>query len=102
MRDLNLGPDSKKLIERYRTLDRDQRTIEQKSDELYSLGCQMANMLERWNTIGWCWPDACPAQVCGGPHVKVVYATDSTVEVIEPYNKIGETFPDVPHTVVRS
>lgn len=99
MRDLNLGPDSKKLIERFNAIDPEPGALD-KAD-LVILAREMSRMLERWNNIGWCWPDACPAQVCGGPHVKVVYATDSTVEVIEPYNKIGETFPDVPHTVVR-
>jgi hypothetical protein len=108
MRDLNLGPDTRKLADNFRALDRDQRTIEAKANELYSAACQMTNMLERWLTVGWCWPDACPAAVCGGPHVEVEYEFDKTnhpvgnTAVIEPYNKIGTTFPEVPYHVVTN
>lgn len=102
MRDLNLGPESKKLIERYNTLDRDQRSSEDKAYEWYSLAMAMSKMLERWNTIAWCWPDNCPAQICGGPHFKVTYKdNDFTQEVIEPYNNLGSTFANVPYTVER-
>lgn len=101
MRDLNLGPDSRNMVERYRKLDSDQRTIEQKANEIYSLACQMANMIERWTEVGWCWIDAAPARICGGPHVRVRYTNSKLVEVIEPANKVGETFPDVPHTIIR-
>jgi hypothetical protein len=107
MKDLNLGPDSKRLVDQFRKLDRDQRTIESKADETYSLACQMTNMLERWMTIAWCWPDNCPAQICSGPHVRVKYHHESTrhgvrpIEVIEPYNHIGERFPGVPYTIIK-
>jgi hypothetical protein len=107
MRDLNLGPDSKKLIEQFRALDSDQRTIERKADELYSYASQMAKMLERWLDLAWCWTDACPAQVCKGPHFRVKYQHDrmvtshNPIEVIEQAQHVGETFPDVPYTIVR-
>ncbi|HWI70135.1 MAG TPA: hypothetical protein VNS88_17515 [Nitrospiraceae bacterium] len=107
MRDLNLGPDSRKLIERYRKLDRDQRTIEAKADEIYSLACQMTNTLERWIDIAWCWPDAAPARICGGPHVRVKYQHDRMgqntrpVEIVEHINHVGEMYPDTPYTIIK-
>jgi hypothetical protein len=107
LRDLNLGPDSKKLVERYRKLDRDQRTIEVKADEIYSLACQMANALERWIDVAWCWVDAAPASICGGPHVRVKYQHDrmgeatKPIEAIEQVDHVGETFPGIPYTVIK-
>jgi hypothetical protein len=93
MRDLNLGPDSRDLIKKYR-------------DPVYHQGNRsvvadnMAAMLERWMEVGWCWPDSSPARICGGPHVKVKYEFNQSVEVIEPANKVGETFPDAKYTII--
>jgi hypothetical protein len=97
MRDLNLGPDTKALIAKYRAQE-DDRTF---------LTDDMADMLERWLDVAWCWPDACPARICGGPHVRVKYQHDrmntspNPIEVIEPATHVGETFPDVPYTIIR-
>jgi hypothetical protein len=102
MRNLNLGPDSKQLAIKFNTLDRDQRTMEAKADEIYNVARLMAAMLKRWVEVAWCWPDSCPAQMCGGPHVKVKYDFDKTVEVIEPANKVGETFPDAKFTILTN
>lgn len=99
MRDLNLGPDTRKLIKRY------QETSDQKLGDYFA--AEMAKMLERWMTISWCWPDNCPAQICSGPHVRVKYQHDKMgsdprpIEVIEPYNHIGERFPGVPYTIIK-
>ncbi len=90
MRDLNLGPESKKLIERWRKAD----------SPAVEIGHELVAMLERWIEVAWCWPDACPSQICGGPHVKVRYEFDKTTEVIEPANRVGETFPDAKHTII--
>jgi hypothetical protein len=106
MRELNLGPDSKRLVERYRKID--EPFVQDKKDwqAKAKLAHEMAAMLERWMTVAWCWPDNCPATICGGPHVKVRYEDDrmgnqkKPVEVIEPYNKIGTTFPEVPYHVI--
>jgi hypothetical protein len=110
MRDLNLGPDTRKMIERYN--DRCKREAPDFNapavETLEAAAHEMAAMLKRWMTIAWCWTDACPATICGGPHVRVVYEQDALgfakpfkrVEVIEPYNKIGTTFKDVPFHVI--
>ena len=105
MRDLNLGPDTKRLIERYRVADRSTVTDE---DLIHHIASDMVFMLERWLDVGWCWPDACPAQVCGGPHFRVKYQHNNMItsvnpiEVIEQAQHVGETFPDVPYTIIRS
>jgi hypothetical protein len=91
MRNLNLGPDTKKLINKYRASEDDKSFV---SDD-------MADMLERWMNEAWCWVDGGPARVCGGPHVKVRYKFDRTVEVIEPANKVGETYPEVEHAIIK-
>jgi hypothetical protein len=102
LRDLNLGPDSKKLVERFRSMK-----IEGPPGRLAMITQEMATMLDRWITVGWCWPDACPATICGGPHFKVRYEDDKMgeqkkpIEVIEPYSKIGTTFPEVPYHVIN-
>jgi hypothetical protein len=96
VRDLNLGPDTKRLIERFGSMK-----IEGPPGKLAMLTQEMRLMLERWLEVGWCWPDACPATICGGPHVKVRYTMGRLTEVIEPADKVGETFPDVPHTVIK-
>jgi hypothetical protein len=101
MRDLNLGPDSQKLIDAFRALDRDQRVIAAKADELYMSAIGMARMLERWIEVAWCWPDACPARICKGPHVRVRYENSKTIEVIEPIDRVGETFPGDKFTIIR-
>jgi hypothetical protein len=98
LRDLNLGPDTRKLINRW----------SKAGPAAGDISHEMAAMLERWITVAWCWPDACPAAVCAGPHVKVRYEDDrmgsqkKPVEVIEPYNKIGTTFPEVPYHVINA
>jgi hypothetical protein len=94
MRDLNLGPDSKKLVERYRDPTRNPGARNNVAD-------QMALMLERWMEVAWCWQCASPVRICGGPHVKVRYDFDKTTEIIEPANKVGETFPDASYTIVN-
>ena len=96
MRDLNLGPDSKKLADRFRSMK-----IEGPPGPLAMLTQEMALMLERWIDVAWCWIDAAPAQVCGGPHVRVEYKTDRPTQIIEPLSKVGETFPDVPYTIIK-
>lgn len=107
MKDLNLGPESKRLIEHYeRDCVREPPDFHKPAIETLEAACRaMADMLKRWNTVCWCWPDNCPAQICEGPHFKVVYKIQgddrNTIEVIEPYNKLGSTHPDVPFTVVR-
>jgi hypothetical protein len=98
MRDLNLGPDSKRLVDKYNY----NRGREHPDQALIDAADDMAAMLARWIEVAWCWPDACPSQICGGPHVKVRYDFDKTVEVIEPKNQVGETFPDAKHTVVTT
>ena len=102
VRDLNLGPETKKLTDRFHAAEhQDGRTIS------YAFATEMAKMLERWLDVAWCWPDACPARICNGPHFRVRYQHDklgadhNTVEIIEPANHVGETFPDVPYTIVR-
>jgi len=95
LRDLNLGPDTKRLVERYRTVE------VENSQQLREHADNMVAMLERWIEVGWCWVCASPATVCGGPHVKVRYTMGRLTEVIESANKVGETFPDVPHTVIK-
>jgi hypothetical protein len=94
MRDLNLGPDSKSLVERFRKESKDSK------NEIVEVANDMAKMLERWYEVAWCVPDACPAQICGGPHVKVRYDFDKTVDVIEPAHKVGETFKETPYHVI--
>jgi hypothetical protein len=97
MRDLNLGPESKKLIDKYRA-SRDDKSF---------VADDMADMLERWLDVAWCWTDAGPARICGGPHVRVKYQHDrmitsnNPVEVIEQVQHAGETFPDVPFTIIK-
>jgi hypothetical protein len=108
MRDLNLGPDSKRLVERYREFTQGELPLKEAHVVLALQANSMAAMLERWITVGWCWPDACPATICGGPHVKVRYednrmgSTFRPCEVIEPYNQIGTTFKEVPYRVITN
>lgn len=101
MRDLNLGPDSRKLVDRFKEIDgpfvQDKKDWQAKAE----LAADMAKMLERWMEVAWCWVDAAPARICGGPHVKVRYTNSKLVEVIEPIDKVGETFPDVPYTIIK-
>lgn len=101
MRDLNLGPDSKRLIERYRKIDepfvQDKKDWQAKAE----LAADMIQMLERWVELCWCWVDAAPARICGGPHVRVRYTNSKLIEVIEPVEHVGETFPDVPYTIIK-
>lgn len=94
MRDLNLGPDSRDLIAKYKRQAYDKEMAA-------ALASDMAAMLERWIELCWCWPDAAPARICGGPHVKVRYQNSRLIEVVEPANQVGETFPDVPYTIVK-
>jgi hypothetical protein len=98
MRDLNLGPDTRKLIDKYKG----NRDKEHPSQPLIDAADDLVAMLERWLNVGWCWPDACPANICGGPHVKVRYDFDKTVEVIEPANEVGGTFPDAKYTILTT
>jgi hypothetical protein len=98
LRDLNLGPDSKKLIDQYHRAAGSSTGVE--AGYAVKLAVDMAKMLERWIEVGWCWPDACPATICGGPHVKVRYDFDKTVDVIEPAHKVGTTFPETPYHVI--
>ena len=99
MRDLNLGPESRKLVERYR------KTSDQKLGSYFA--AEMSKLLERWTDIAWCWIDAAPARICGGPHVRVKYQLDSTghgvrpMEYIEQVDHVGETFPGIPYTVIK-
>jgi hypothetical protein len=101
MRDLNLGPESSALISKYKRVAYDKGLAADVAGE-------MARMLERWLDVAWCWPDACPARICGGPHVRVKYqhdrmlTTHNPIEVIEQAEHVGETFPDVPYTIIRS
>jgi hypothetical protein len=99
MRDLNLGPDTRKLVKRWRD-DVDSTTLAEFPAKVSDIGDDMVAMLERWLNVGWCWPDACPATICGGPHVKVRYEFDKTVDVIEPIHKVGTTFAETPHHVI--
>jgi hypothetical protein len=94
MRDLNLGPDTRKLIARWSDVSKLQ------TDPAVAIAMDMAAMLERWIEVGWCGPDACPATICGGPHVKVRYDFDRTVDVIEPANQVGTTFAEAPYHVI--
>jgi len=105
MRDLNLGPDTARLVQNYRTIrEHPEATL----SDITMIATQMGAMLERWITVGWCWPDCCPAAVCGGPHVTVHYEDDrmgsvfKPCDVVEPYNRIGTTFPEVPYRVVTN
>jgi hypothetical protein len=107
MRDLNLGPDSRKLIDNFNTLEAKRRADDgaaytENTGNIAACATAMAAMLQRWIEVAWCWPDACPSQICGGPHVKVRYDFDKTVEVMEPANRVGETFPDAKYTVVTT
>jgi hypothetical protein len=97
MRDLNLGPDTRKLIERWHGIEWPPTV---NNDDALRTAGEMAKMLERWIEVAWCGPDACPATVCGGPHVKVRYDFDNTVDVIEPIHKIGTTFAEAPYHVI--
>lgn len=97
MRDLNLGPDTRKLIERYNRIDRAQTPDH---EHLVFVAADMMRMLERWIEVGWCWVCANPATICHGPHVKVRYDFDRTVDVIEPINKVGTTFAEAPYHVI--
>jgi hypothetical protein len=105
MRNLNLGPDSRKLIENFRKIEAqrsqdDGAAYTEHTGNIAACATAMAAMLARWIEVAWCWPDACPSQICGGPHVKVKYDFDKTVEVIEPANQVGETFPEAPYHVI--
>jgi len=95
MRDLNLGPDTRKLIERFLSME-----VEGPPGKLAMITREMQLILERWLDVAWCWPDACPATICGGPHVKVRYDFDKTVDVIEPAHKVGTTFAEAPYHVI--
>jgi hypothetical protein len=107
MRDLNLGPDSRALIASYNVANGEEIKAFRLA-EIAKVAADMSKMLERWLDIGWCWPDACPAQICGGPHFRVKYqhdrmlTTHNPVEVIEQAQHVGETYPDVPYTIIRS
>jgi hypothetical protein len=107
VRDLNLGPNTRKLIQNFHALDAKRlaeggaRHIEN-TESIAKITGDMVRMLERWLTIAWCWPDACPSQICGGPHVTVRYDFDKTVDVIEPANSIGNTFPEAPYHVITN
>jgi hypothetical protein len=100
LRDLNLGPDSRKLIEAYKRQAYDKELAA-------ALAGDMARMLERWIDVAWCWVDAAPARICGGPHVRVKYQHDrmgqdpKPIEIIEPIDHVGETFQDVPYTIIK-
>lgn len=107
MRDLNLGPDTNRLIQNFHTLstprgEGNEGSLIDHANNIEACAVAMAAMLERWITVGWCWPDACPATICGGPHVKVRYDFDKTVDVIEPANKVGTTFSEAPYHVVTN
>lgn len=107
MRDLNLGPETRRLIERWRKIDRQAPGDEQAIVAIAMITSDMSRMLERWMDVAWCWHDASPARVCGGPHVRVKYQHDRMgqesrpIEIIEPADKVGETFPDVPYTIIK-
>lgn len=66
MRDLNLGPDTRELVRRYQNIK------VENAQQLREHADNMSRMLERWIDIAWCWVDAAPATICGGPHVKIV------------------------------
>jgi len=97
MRDLNLGPDTKRLVQNFNHIV---KHTPHDGTVISACAVAMAAMLERWLNVGWCWPDACPATVCGGPHVKVRYDFDKTVDVIEPIHKVGTTFAEAPYHVI--
>lgn len=100
MRDLDLGPKSKSVLERWAAVA---APNVHDPAEAYMLGLEMADLLHRWVDDSWCWIDASPARICGGPHFKVTYVTDDrTDEVIEQADHVGEMFPGVPYTVARS
>jgi hypothetical protein len=98
MRDLNLGPESRKLINKYKS----NRGKEHPDQPLIDAADNMATMLEHWVEAGWCWVDACPAWICSGPHVKVQYTQLITgvVEVIEPANRAGTTFEGEEYVII--
>ena len=101
MRNLDLGPETRRLIEEYKRQAYDKEMAA-------ALAGNMVKLLERWMEVSWCWVDAAPARICGGPHVRVKYQHDRMgqdprpTEIIEPADHIGETFPDVPYTIIRS
>jgi hypothetical protein len=105
VRDLNLGPDTKKLIKNWRVIDK-----HEPRDDMMIAACAtaMAALLERWLDVAWCWIDACPATICEGPHVRVRYQDDAmgkqgkAVEVVEHVKYVGDTFEGVPFHVVDS
>ena len=102
MRNLNLGPDTKAIISRYE-IARAQGS--NNMEGIMVCASAMAKILERWMEVGWCWVCAAPASVCSGPHVRVSYkstVSNKPLEVIEPIDKVGETFPDVPYTIIKS
>ena len=100
MKDLNLGPDSRQIIARYKRVAYDKEMSA-------SIASEMAAMLERWMEAEWCWHDSSPAHICGGPHVQVRYADDKAgskfkaITVVEKYDRVGTTFPEVPHHVIN-
>jgi hypothetical protein len=103
MRDLNLGPDTKKLIEHYKQFCQSKTTLELAHAHLSVQARNMAAMLERWVEAGWCWVDACPAWICNGPHVMVRYrdpANGKEFDIIEPVSRVGTTFEGMQHAIV--
>lgn len=108
MKDLNLGPDSEAVIKRYQEIVRShKRGMTKEYNELFAEAQCLLDLLERWVQIAWCRHDSSPAHICGGPHVQVRYADDSpgsvfeSIVVVERYDRVGTTFPEVPHHVIN-
>lgn len=102
MRNHDLGPKTRTILGKFNDLS---GNPELDYTELALVTFKMSQLLQRWMDMAWCWVDAAPARICGGPHVRVIYAQGSPdnpkqpLEVIEPFNHVGETFPDVPFTI---
>jgi hypothetical protein len=103
MKDLDLGPASRQLLDRYERLIHTPGN-RRKPGEESDLFKDMVDILRGWMDDSWCWVDAAPARICGGPHFKVKYqAPDGkTDEVVEQVNHIGEMYPGVPYIVKRT
>jgi hypothetical protein len=97
MKDLNLGPDSQRLVKQFKSMK-----VEGPPGRLAILTNEMSTLLERWVNDSWCWPDAAPARICGGPHVLVRYFSNDgpAIDIVEPMSRAGETFPGVEHVII--
>jgi len=115
MNDLNLGPDTDAVIEQYnRTVKQHVLDVQagfgdavKRYNELFTQAQGLLDLLQRWQNTCWCVHDNSPAHVCGGPHLQVRYSDDrpgstfETIVVVERYDRIGTTFPEVHHDIIR-